>query len=159
QVSEEFESPIITRREANTIVTVRDGQTIVIGGLISDRFESRRRKVPFFGDIPLIGPLFRSETTNTAKTELLIVLTPYVIDSPTNFDAIESITSESIDALTVPDDVKQKIREHMKDGTGGFFDARGQQRDPNGRSFDDIWRERMRRANDDDQYTYPDVEP
>jgi len=125
QVSEDFESPIITRREAQTIVTVRDGQTIVIAGLISDRFENRIRKVPLLGDIPLLGGLFRSEITSTSKTELLIVLTPYVVDSPTNLDAIQSITEESIDALTIPDDLKSKILGNIRDGTGGIYDATG----------------------------------
>lgn len=86
-ISEDFQSPVINRRRANTTVTVKDGQTVVIGGLIQDRFERIDRKVPFFGDIPLIGPLFRNKSESTSKTELLIVLTPHVVSSQEEIDA------------------------------------------------------------------------
>jgi len=125
QVSEDFQSPIITRRNADTTVTVHDGQTIVIGGLISDRFERRDNKVPFFGDLPVVGPLFRATTEETAKTELLIVLTPHVIDSPTHFERVNEVTTNEIDRLSVPESVKQQIREGMLQGTGGLYDAQG----------------------------------
>jgi type II secretion system protein D len=125
QVSEDFSSPIITRRNADTTVTVMDGQTIVIGGLISDRFERRDRKVPFFGDLPLVGPLFRSNTEETAKTELLIVLTPHVIDSPAHFDRVDEVTLHEIDRLSLPENVKEQIRQGQLEGTGGLYDSKG----------------------------------
>lgn len=125
QISEDFESPIIIRRTADTTVTVQDGQTIVLGGLISDRFERRDQKVPFFGDLPLVGPLFRSNTEETAKTELLIVLTPHVIESPAQFDRIDQITDREIDRLSVPPEVKESIRRNLIDGTGALYDAEG----------------------------------
>jgi type II secretion system protein D len=125
QISEDFESPIITRRTADTTVTVHDGQTIVIGGLISDRFEKRDRMVPFLGELPFIGPLFRSNSEETAKTELLIVLTPHVIESPTNFDRVDFITDREIDRLTVPPEVKESIRRGIIEGTGGLYDSKG----------------------------------
>jgi type II secretion system protein D len=125
QISADFNSPIITRRTADTTVTVHDGQTIVIGGLISDRFERRNRKVPFFGDLPLVGFLFRANTEDTAKTELLIVLTPHVIESPTEFDRVDEITSTEIDRLSLPSDVKEQIRRSLLEGTGGLYDASG----------------------------------
>ncbi len=125
QISEDFNSPIITRREADTTVTVMDGQTIVIGGLISDRFERRDRKVPFFGDLPLVGPLFRSNTEETAKTELLIVLTPQVTASPAHFDRVDEITQREIDRLSLPENVKEQIRKGQLDGTGGLYDSKG----------------------------------
>ncbi|MCP3904428.1 MAG: hypothetical protein GY715_12440 [Planctomycetes bacterium] len=125
QISENLEAPIITVRTANTTVTVRDGQTIVIGGLISDRFERRVSKVPFFGDIPLVGALFRSESENSARIELMIVLTPHVIDSPTNAARVEQVTNDEIDRLTLPERVKEKIRQGSFDLSGGLFDAQG----------------------------------
>lgn len=119
QISEDFESPIITRRTASTTVTVKDGQTIIIGGLISDRYERRDRKVPVLGDFPLIGPLFRSETVNTAKTELLIVLTPHVVTSPAEIGRVRSgeLTNEEIDRLSLPEEVKEQIRNGRFDQT------------------------------------------
>jgi type II secretion system protein D len=127
QISEDFETPIITRRNADTTVTVKDGQTIVIGGLISDRYEKRDNKVPFFGDLPLLGPLFRSENETSSKTELLIVLTPHVIHSPTE---VEYFTNEEIDRLSLPEAVKEQIRKSRLEGTGGIYDARGRRIDP-----------------------------
>lgn len=126
QISETLQSPIITRRTADTTVTVHDGQTIVIGGLISDRFERRDRKVPFFGDLPLVGPLFRANTEETAKTELLIVLTPHVIESPAEFDRIDHITDKEIERLSVPQEVKDSIRRSLIDGTGALYNAKGE---------------------------------
>lgn len=110
RISEEFESPIITKREATTTVTVQDGQTIVLGGLISDRFERRDRKVPLLGDIPILGGLFRAEQEQSAKTELLIVLTPHVIQSPAEVHRIRELTGDEIDRLTVPPEVRDAIR-------------------------------------------------
>jgi len=113
RISEDFESPIITKRTAETTVTVFDGQTIVIGGLISDRFERRDRKVPLLGDIPFLGNLFRSMTEETTKTELLIVLTPHVIESPTNLRRIDDMTTREIDRLTLPEELREGMQQRM----------------------------------------------
>ncbi|MHC4350539.1 MAG: type II secretion system protein GspD [Planctomycetota bacterium] len=110
QVSEDLEVQILTKREATTTVTVRDGQTIVIGGLISDQYELRENKVPILGDIPLLGLLFRSEFEESTKTELLIVLTPHVITSPAEEARVREITEAEIDRLTVPEEEKERLR-------------------------------------------------
>jgi type II secretory pathway component GspD/PulD (secretin) len=125
QINENLESPVITIRTAETTVTVHDGQTIVIGGLISDRHERRDRKVPFLGDIPLVGVLFRSATDETMKTELLIVLTPHVIESPTDFGRVDEITGREIRRLTLPQEIKDRIREGVFDLGDVLFDAEG----------------------------------
>ncbi|MCA9289788.1 MAG: hypothetical protein KDA25_01595, partial [Phycisphaerales bacterium] len=136
QISENFEAPVITKRTATTTVTVKDGQTIVIGGLISDRYERRDRKVPLLGDIPLIGALFSSTTEEFAKTELLIVLTPHVIYSPSNIARVNQVTADEIDRLTVPEAIKQDIRESLINGTGGIYDAKGNRIDFGGDKAD-----------------------
>ncbi|HWB20309.1 MAG TPA: hypothetical protein VG711_08425, partial [Phycisphaerales bacterium] len=102
-----------------------DGQTIVLGGLISDRYEKRENKVPLLGDMPLLGALFRQSKEQTAKTELLIVLTPHVIDSPAECRRVDDITSIEVDRLSVPESVKESIRRSVIDGTGGLYDAQG----------------------------------
>jgi general secretion pathway protein D len=78
----------ITKRTANTTVVVHDQQTVVIGGLMRDKFSSSQRKVPVLGDIPLIGFLFRSSENAKRKTNLLLVLTPYVIRDQNDLRAI-----------------------------------------------------------------------
>ena len=102
---------------------------IILGGLISNRFERRDRKVPLLGDIPFFGALFRSSTETSKKTELLIVLTPHVIMSPTEIDRVDQITHAEIDRLSLPDEIKQQIRKNILDGTGGLYDAEGKRID------------------------------
>src|SRR6185503_20066402 len=69
----------ITKRNAQTTVVVHDQQTVVIGGLMRDAVTRSDRKVPILGDIPVLGFLFRSSEKATRKTNLLLILTPYVI--------------------------------------------------------------------------------
>ena len=80
--------PTFTERKADTSVTVKDGETIIIGGLITSRTNDGETKVPIAGDIPLLGNLFRATRRNTVKTELLIVLTPHVIHDQQDARAI-----------------------------------------------------------------------
>jgi general secretion pathway protein D len=72
-------APIINIRSADTVVVTPDGQTIVIGGLMQTQKVKNEQKVPFLGDIPLIGMLFKHNVTGDAKTELLIFLTPTIV--------------------------------------------------------------------------------
>ncbi len=71
----------ITKRTAKTTVVVDDQQTVVIGGLMRDSVVKTRTKVPVLGDLPVLGFLFRKTTNETRKSNLLLVLTPYVIQS------------------------------------------------------------------------------
>lgn len=71
----------ITQRSARTTVVVDDQQTVVIGGLMRDTKLTTARKIPILGDLPVLGFLFRNSTTGTQKTNLLLILTPYVIQS------------------------------------------------------------------------------
>ncbi|MBI2370640.1 MAG: secretin and TonB N-terminal domain-containing protein [Deltaproteobacteria bacterium] len=70
--------PIIAVRETDTVVRVREGETIVLGGLIQDRRRDERTGVPGLSDLPLVGGLFGSTTREQQKTELVILLTPHV---------------------------------------------------------------------------------
>jgi general secretion pathway protein D len=114
------ETPRIIQRTANTTVTVRDGQTIVIGGLINESYEYQVDKIPILGDIPLIGLLFRSEYEELIRTELVIVLTPHVITSPAAFDRIEELTSRQVDRITLPDELLDQIKDGEIEGMGLF---------------------------------------
>jgi general secretion pathway protein D len=73
--------PSTSKRSASTTVVVKDRQTMVIGGLIRDNVTSSTSKVPFLGDIPLLGWLFKFKTTRVEKTNLMIFITPYIIKS------------------------------------------------------------------------------
>jgi general secretion pathway protein D len=78
QISEKLNLPVFATRSSETKVAVRDGQTIVIGGLIQDEIRDTIKKVPLLGDIPIAGHLFKRSIKSKAKTELLIFLTPHV---------------------------------------------------------------------------------
>ena len=71
--------PIIAARETDTLVRVREGETVVIGGLMQERVTRNRSKVPVLGDIPLLGGLFRRDSTSKRKSELVILLTPTIM--------------------------------------------------------------------------------
>ncbi|MEZ6124078.1 MAG: secretin N-terminal domain-containing protein [Planctomycetaceae bacterium] len=93
------ESVVIDAAIADTTVTVPNGQTIVIGGMITKSDETLERKVPWLGDLPLVGNLFRYDGTNTARTELLIFLTPRIIYSDADSELIKQVESERMHFL------------------------------------------------------------
>ena len=66
-------------RAAETTLTVKDGHTVVIGGLVRDKLTRTSTKVPLFGDIPLLGLLFRSSKETVEKDNLVLILTPHII--------------------------------------------------------------------------------
>jgi general secretion pathway protein D len=68
-----------TERGATTTLTVHDKKTCVIGGLVADKISHEAVKIPFLGDIPLLGALFRHTSEAKEKTDLVLVLTPYII--------------------------------------------------------------------------------
>ncbi len=113
QISEDFVAPVITQRKMSTVVTVKDGQTVVIGGLIQSTEEERKTKVPLLGDIPLVGGLFRSNDTRDVKTELVVILTPRVIynDSGEGPRRLRDLTERRIDALENPRVIRDALKQ------------------------------------------------
>ncbi len=80
--------PSTTKRSIEGTVTVDDGQILVLGGLIEDRYETTRNKVPLLGDIPFVGALFRNESRTRKRTNLMVFLRPVVLrdaDSSSRF--------------------------------------------------------------------------
>lgn len=73
--------PTIRKNEVNAKILVADGETIVIGGVFSSETAKGQEKVPFLGDLPILGRAFRREITSESKTELLVFLTPRIINS------------------------------------------------------------------------------
>src|SRR5664280_200968 len=70
--------PII-KRTAHTTITVEDQQTVVIGGLMRETLSKSEQKIPLLGDIPVLGFLFRQDKTDKKKSNLLLILTPYIV--------------------------------------------------------------------------------
>ncbi|MSP54551.1 MAG: type II secretion system protein GspD [Myxococcales bacterium] len=77
-----------SKRKTENVVVVQDNQTIVIGGLIGNTDTKGSSKIPILGDIPLIGFLFRGKTDTERKTNLLIFLTPHVINEPSDLEEV-----------------------------------------------------------------------
>jgi type IV pilus assembly protein PilQ len=75
--------PDETSTEMATNIMVRDGETIIIGGLFRDLVTKSESRVPLFGSLPIVGPLFRGETDTTDREEMVILLTPHIIDNAT----------------------------------------------------------------------------
>lgn len=73
-------NPTITQREAQTELLLGDGETTVIGGIYTRSTSESVKKVPFFGSLPLIGALFRSRSEEDKRTELLIFITPRIVN-------------------------------------------------------------------------------
>ena len=73
-----FLIPAIAQRNADTEVVLKDGESFVIAGLLDNRVTENLVKVPWIGDIPILGSLFKSRQTNKTSTELLVVITPHI---------------------------------------------------------------------------------
>jgi len=74
--------PQETTAELSTNILVKDGETIVIGGLFRDVVITSRSQIPLLGDLPLIGGLFRSTSDSTRREEVIVLLTPHIIEEP-----------------------------------------------------------------------------
>jgi general secretion pathway protein D len=109
-------SPIFAQRYAQSRVAIRDGQTIVIGGLMQDQINKSIDKIPFLGDIPLLGLLFQHSNEEKVKTELLIFLTPHVALQPEELKAMTD--SEKSGTKIVQDAVEPGAYQNHLKGMG-----------------------------------------
>lgn len=92
-------NPIITDRSLNTAVLVGNGQTAILGGLIQNNEGTRGNSVPFFGDLPLIGNLFKSKADTFSRSELVIMITPKILKNSTDLD---DFTNSVKEVFTIP---------------------------------------------------------
>ena len=97
-VADGLELPVFATRSAQTVVVTPNGKTVVIGGLMQDNKVESERKVPFLGDIPILGSLFRRTVKKDTKTELLIFLTPFIVENPHD---LVSLTEQERSGSTV----------------------------------------------------------
>ena len=80
--------PTTSKRSAKTVIVAKDQETVVIGGMMQDRVLKSSNKTPILGDIPILGWLFRYDTTKKQKVNLLLFLTPYIIRDASDFRQI-----------------------------------------------------------------------
>jgi len=85
-------APVIDIRQASSIVRVRDGATIIMGGLVQDSSSTTRRKIPLLGDIPILGKAFTGKYETKERTELIFFLTPRVIHDAATENSVKTAT-------------------------------------------------------------------
>ena len=105
--------PSFNQTNVETTLAVKDGETVAIAGLIRESSSNARNGVPFLSDIPILGSLFGRSTRSSARSELLILITPHVIRTPERF---REMTDEIKDSLrNVRKFVDEKQKEIMQD--------------------------------------------
>lgn len=82
--------PITSKRQLNTTAIVKNGQSIILGGLVRDNDDLTTKKIPLLGDIPILGRLFRDDSANKDKTTIVILLTPYIVNKSEDLDKLRS---------------------------------------------------------------------
>jgi general secretion pathway protein D len=92
-ISNNVSSPVIDKRSAETVVVTPHAETVVIGGLMQTQRTSSIQKVPILGDLPVIGFPFRRTIKSDVKKELLIFLTPYIVENP---DALNALSKAEV---------------------------------------------------------------
>jgi general secretion pathway protein D len=98
------ENPLILHRTLSTEVVGTSGQTLVIGGLIKESKGYKESKVPFFGDLPGVGHLFKNNTRGNDRTELVVMITPHIIRGTQEIDDIRRVLFEEFRYLRAPDE-------------------------------------------------------
>lgn len=102
-----IDSPTIEQRKITTSVAVRSGETIALGGLITDNTNHTRNGIPILSDIPYIGSLFGSTSDTKTRTELLVLITPHVVQS---FERARAVTEELREKVPLTLPLFQKVQ-------------------------------------------------
>jgi len=108
-----FEIPAITTRTVETTVELGSGQSLMIAGLLQNSLQSSVDKTPGAGDLPIVGSLFRSNGWDKTETELVVVITPYLV-KPTTADKIKLPT----DGFNSPNDLERVLLNKNAGGNG-----------------------------------------
>jgi pilus assembly protein CpaC len=108
-----FTVPSLTTRRAETTVELGSGQSFMIAGLLQNRNKNSVEKAPFLGDIPVLGTLFRSTKYQRDETELVIIVTPYLVRPVSNQMALP------VDGYRAPDDIQRNFLGQSYGGRSG----------------------------------------
>ena len=92
-----FEIPALSTRTANTVVELRQGESLAIAGLLSFETEGSTRGIPYLGDMPLLGAFFRSASSEQREKELIVLVTPYLVE-PVKEGESPPLPGEEVDA-------------------------------------------------------------
>jgi len=95
-----IDSPTIQRRRIQTVVSTRDGNTVALGGLIRENGSKGNSGIPLLKDIPIIGNAFRTNTSDTRRSELIILLVPHVMRNQEETQAVVDALAASMDSAS-----------------------------------------------------------
>jgi pilus assembly protein CpaC len=109
-----FSIPALTVRRAETTIELGSGQSFMIAGLMKNSSQNAIRKLPGAGDVPILGALFRSTSFQKGETELVIVVTPYLVN-PVNASDIKLPT----DGYSAPNELQRILGHQLSDGKSG----------------------------------------
>ncbi|WP_245299939.1 type II secretion system secretin GspD [Methylocystis bryophila] len=115
-------NPTIDQRKVKTQVSVTDGESLVLGGLVQDQRSKSANQIPVVGDIPIVGSAFKDKDDQITKTELIIMITPHVIRNQSEARQIaeeykRKLLSVSTKAIARPHDIEQSTRRTLLDDT------------------------------------------
>lgn len=108
----------LSNRHVENTVVVANGHTVVIGGLIGELDSTQEAKVPFLGDIPVLGWLFKSTTVTTRRVNLIIMLTPNIIRSPDDLESESILRRSNFTDATESTEGIERMAEAVRDGFG-----------------------------------------
>lgn len=108
----DINSPTIAQRRIKTTVTVNNGGSVVLAGLMQDRATRQRQQVPMAGDIPLVGNLFKNKDDEIARTELMIAITPHVVNDDRQTSMIAAEFRDRLNFNTRPQ--RETLPEHKE---------------------------------------------
>lgn len=107
--------PDTSKKQIKTVALVRDGENVIIGGLIKDKVDNTESKVPLLGDIPLLGYAFKHNADTTNKINLVVILTPYVIEASSDMTALrEKLAKLDMIKAEASDKFKKALEEKVK---------------------------------------------
>ncbi|MCB2106155.1 MAG: hypothetical protein KDE14_00585 [Rhodobacteraceae bacterium] len=93
------QSPTIFTRSITTSLSLNDGQTVLLGGLISENYSDGNTGIPVLKDIPLIGNIFKTQSRGRTRIELIVLLTPYIIDGPEATEFVRDAFKSQLEQL------------------------------------------------------------
>ncbi len=102
QITQDFNPQIINKREAKVNLRIKNGQTVCLAGFTGDKINEMEDKVPLLGDIPLVGLLFKHSYKKREKVEMIIFLTPHILDTPE-------------DSLRMTNDLRSRSKSEKRD--------------------------------------------
>jgi pilus assembly protein CpaC len=106
--------PGINTRNAHTVVEIKEGQTLAMAGLLSVTLEGTTARIPGLGDLPILGPFFSNTTSNRQEKELIVLVTPYLVDAMSS-DQVPP--SPGVDA-NCPNDLEFYLCNRIESRTG-----------------------------------------